>query len=103
MTDDERFERIERVTAGLAGQRRQDREEYRELWRETGRQIQALTTKVADFVDASRAADTELRNRLEQVDKEARARDEQLGRRVDSLVSAIGKLVAAMNRQQGLH
>ena len=61
MTNEEWFERIEHVPAGLAEQRRQDREEYRELWRETERQIQALTTKVADFVDASRAADTELR------------------------------------------
>jgi hypothetical protein len=80
VTNDERFERIEHVTARLAEQRRQDREEYRELWRETGRLMQALTTKVADFVDAWRAADTELRNRLEQAAKEARARDEQLGR-----------------------
>jgi len=33
MTAEERFERIEHVTAGLAEERRKDREEFRALWR----------------------------------------------------------------------
>jgi hypothetical protein len=35
MTIDERFARIERVTAGLAEEHRNDREELRGLWRDT--------------------------------------------------------------------
>jgi hypothetical protein len=34
MTIDERFERIEHVTAGLAEERRKDREEFRSLGRD---------------------------------------------------------------------
>jgi hypothetical protein len=33
MTTEERFERIDYVTAGLAEERRKDREEFRGLWR----------------------------------------------------------------------
>ena len=33
MTTDERIERIEHVTLGLAEERRKDREESRQLWR----------------------------------------------------------------------
>src|SRR5580658_3947075 len=49
ITIDERFERIERVTAGLAEERRKDREEFRSLWRDTQRQLNDLTGKVADL------------------------------------------------------
>ena len=59
MTIEERFERIEHVTAGLAEERRKDREEYRQLWRETQRQINDLTIKIADTNDGiSRLAET---------------------------------------------
>jgi hypothetical protein len=52
MTAEERFERIEHVTAGLAEQFRKDREENRQLWRDTQRHINELTLKVANMNDA---------------------------------------------------
>jgi hypothetical protein len=39
MTTDERFERREHYTVGLAEERRKDREEYKALWRDTQWQI----------------------------------------------------------------
>lgn len=101
MTIEERFERIEHVTAGLAEERRKDREEYRQLWRDTQRQIgelgvrmNELTFKIADtndaitrFAEESRAADQRIR-------EESREADRQLGERIDALVSAIGKMLA---------
>ncbi len=51
MTTEERFERIEHVTAGLAEERRKDREEFRALWRDTQLQLNELTLKVAAVAD----------------------------------------------------
>ena len=48
MTIEERFERIEHVTAGLAEERRKDREEFRALWRDTQRQLNELTIRVVE-------------------------------------------------------
>ena len=85
MTAEERIDRIEHVTAALVEERRKDREEYRQLWRDTQRQIQetnaaiansqrqidALTLKIADTQDIIRAnderaqaAEQELRDRI---------------------------------------
>ena len=102
MTTDERFERIEHVTAGLVEERRKDREEYRQLWRDTQNRINELTAKIAEvderlarsleeFARESRAADDRLRQQIESVDKHLRDR-------IDSLVSAIGTLVTSMTR-----
>jgi hypothetical protein len=109
MTAKERFERIEHVTAGLVEERRKDREEYRQLWRDTQGQINELTIKIAEvdehlgrridslgerieqFAEASRAADERLRQSIEAVDK-------RLGDRIDSLVSAIGALAASTGK-----
>jgi hypothetical protein len=98
MTAEERFERIEHVTAGLVEERRKDREEYRQLWRETNHAITRLA-------EESRAADQRLEQKIDRVADdlhllsdevhrfvgEARAADQQLRERIDSLVSAIGK------------
>jgi hypothetical protein len=100
MTVEERFERIEQITAGLAEERSKDREEYKTLWRDTERQIRELAIHI-DEVDAR------LGNRIEQlggiVDQfaaesraaaaDARAADARLGERIDALVSAIGQLL----------
>ncbi len=58
MTTEECFDRIEHITAGLAEEHREDREENRQLWRDTQRQIgelavrtSGLTLKVADTND----------------------------------------------------
>jgi hypothetical protein len=76
MTIDERFERIEHVTAGLAEEHRKNHEEDRQLWRNTQRQIDALGEKIERFAEESHAADKRLEERIE------------------SLVSAIGKALA---------
>jgi len=101
MTVEERFERIEHITAGLAEERSKDREEYKTLWRDTERQIRVLATHI-DSVDAR------LGNRIEQFAAESRAAaeesraadarlreaDERLRERVDALMSGIGQLLA---------
>lgn len=48
MTAEERFDRIERVTAGLAEQLRKDRDESRQFWRATQRQIGELTDEMRE-------------------------------------------------------
>jgi hypothetical protein len=91
MTTEERFERIEHVTAGLAEERRKDREENRQLWRETQRQLNELTIKVADTNDAIARLADEVRNNAEA----ARVADQELRERISSLVSAIGEMIRA--------
>ncbi len=90
MTTEERFERIEHVTAGLAEERRKDREEFRALWRDTQRQLNELTLKLATHADESRAADDRLRERIEQADQSARDRDQELRDRIQAMISAMG-------------
>jgi hypothetical protein len=91
MTTEERFERIEHVTAGLAEERSKDREENRQLWRETQRQLNELTIKVADTNDAIARLADEVRNNTEA----ARVADQELRERISSLVSAIGEMIRA--------
>jgi septal ring factor EnvC (AmiA/AmiB activator) len=93
MTAEERFERIGHVTAGLAEERRKDREEFRQLWRDTQRQIHELTLKIADTNDSIARFAEESR----EGDRQLREADARLGARIDALVSAIGQLIAAKN------
>ena len=93
MTTEERFERIEHLTAGLAEERRKDREEYRQLWRDTQRQINDLTLKIADTNDAVARLADETRQNIDRMANEARAADQALGARVEALVSAIGQML----------
>lgn len=51
MTAEERLDRIEHVTAMLVEERRTHREEYKQLWRDTNRQI----ADVWKAIDANRA------------------------------------------------
>jgi hypothetical protein len=94
MTVEERFERIEHVTAALVEERRKDREEYRQLWRETNQAITRLA-------EESRAADARLEEKIDRVAEElrqyaveSRAADQRLGERIESLVLAFGKFLA---------
>ena len=114
MTTEERFERIEHVTAGLAEERCRDREEFRQLWRDTQRQINdvathlnVLTVKVADMHDRlgerierlaeeSRAAAQESRAAAQ----ESRAADQRLEQRIESMVSGIGEFMR-QQREKG--
>src|ERR1017187_1630430 len=100
MTAEERFARIEHVTAALVEERRKDREEYRQLWRDTQRQIAELTLKIADTND--KIADTndtvtrlaeDLTRQIRASDERAKAAEQELRDRISALVSAIGQFI----------
>jgi len=98
MTIEERFERIEHITAGLAEERIRDREENRQLWRDSQRQINELavrmtelTSTVTRLAEELQAADRRLGERIDRFAQESRAADRHLEERIEALVSAIGK------------
>ena len=93
MTIEERFERIEHVTAGLAEERRKDREEFRQLWRDTQRQINELSVRMLQLSDQISEVDHRLGKRIEQLAEESRAADKRLGERIDNLVSGMGEFL----------
>ena len=96
MTADERPDRIERITAASAEERRKDREEYKTLWRDTQRQIDdnaRALTRLTGEVSELRIFMRELGERLEQHAAGSRAADRALGERIAALVSAIGEHV----------
>jgi hypothetical protein len=101
MTIDERLSRIEHVTAGLDEQWRKDRQENRQLWRETQRQIDDLSRKVnaaiTRLADESLAADQRLEDKINRLAEESREADRLLGLRIESLVSAIGQFLTRQN------
>jgi DNA anti-recombination protein RmuC len=101
MTTEERFERIEQFTAGIAEERRKDRQEYKELWRDTQRQIHELALETRLRFDQIADRFDQVANRLdataEQIDKlatESRAQNKELGERIEGLVSGIGKILS---------
>jgi uncharacterized protein YukE len=95
MTTDERLERIERVTVGLAEERRKDREEFRSLWRDTQRQLNDLTGKIADLGDRI----AQIADESYAADQRSQERDRRLGERIESLVSAMGEFVASQTHK----
>jgi septal ring factor EnvC (AmiA/AmiB activator) len=91
------LDRIEHITAGLAEERRKDREEYRQLWRDTQRQINELTIKIADTNETVTRLSENVDRVSANIDRfamESRAADQQLGERIAGLVSAIGQFIA---------
>jgi hypothetical protein len=101
MTDEERMAKIEHVTATLLEQRKQDREESRQLWRQTQLQLNELTLNVAalgdrigTLADESRAADERLGQRIEET-------NQNLAARIESLVSGMGKFIASRSPEEG--
>ena len=111
MTTEERFERIEHVTAGLVEERRKDREEFRQLWRDTQRHIDEvavnlgkLTVQVVEMDDrlGTRIADVSNRlgERIEALAEESRAADKRLEQRIESMVSGIGEFIR-VQREKG--
>jgi hypothetical protein len=104
MTIDERFERIEHHTAGLAEQRRKDREEYKALWRDLSartesiaRHVDALAVdtrlRIEEVADQIAATGLELRKLGEATDRRLRELGEATDARIAALVSAIGQHV----------
>jgi hypothetical protein len=98
VTIEERFERIEHWTAGLAEERRKDRQEYRQLWRETQRGMYELTLKIAATNDTIAELGDEMRATDQRLSAEFRAADKQLGERIASLVSAMGEYLAKQKK-----
>lgn len=100
MTTEERFERIEHVTAGLAEERRKDREEFRALWRDTQRHIDEVAVNLSKLTVQVAEMDDRLSARIEVMAEESRAADRRLGERIESLVSAMGEFIASQTRKQ---
>jgi methyl-accepting chemotaxis protein len=96
MTIDERFERIEHVTAGLAEQFHQERKENGQLWRETQRQIAETNASLAETnatVARTNAAVARLAEETQRKIGETSDADQRLGQRIESLVGAIAKVL----------
>jgi hypothetical protein len=87
MTTEERFERIEHVTAGLAEQAKKDREENRQLWRDTQRQLNEVALRMGEL--------TMRMNDLAEAQIKTEERFRETDQRVAALVSAIGELIRA--------
>jgi hypothetical protein len=100
MTIEERFERMEHVTAGLAEERRKDREEFRQLWRDTQRQINELSSRLIAFEETAEKWAAELRQADERARDEFRQADAALGKRIDALESAMGDFIAPQQRNR---
>ncbi|MGD0870677.1 MAG: hypothetical protein ABSB88_14065 [Bryobacteraceae bacterium] len=89
MNTEQRFQRIEHLTAGLAEERRKDREEYKTLWRDTQRQLNEVSTRLVQFSEADSRlieADARLEARIAQLAEESRAANKNLEARIESLV-----------------
>jgi uncharacterized protein YlxW (UPF0749 family) len=91
MTIDERFARIEHLTAGLAEERRKDREELRGLWRDTQRQLDQLTGRVDAIATHLDSFIQETATRDRETDRRFRDTDA----RIDKLISAMGEFLRA--------
>lgn len=104
MTTEERFERIEHVMAGLAEERRKDREEYRALWRDTQRQILEVSRNVSELAVRVHDTNDTLARLIEAADKrveESRERDKALDERIGRLVSSIGEFISRVDKRDG--
>jgi hypothetical protein len=103
MTSEERFERIEHVTAALVEERRKDREEYRQLWRDTNAALTAFAAETRAAIAHTNAAidrfATETRWAIEHETERAKAAEQQLRDRVDAMVSGIGQLIKQLSQR----
>ncbi len=100
MTTEERFERIEHITAWLVEQRKKDHEENRQLWRDTERQIKDLAVNTERAI--TRLAE-ETDRKIALLAEQSRATDAhvaQLSSRIDSLVSGIGEYVRRTSKPE---
>jgi len=94
MTTEERLECIGRLTAGIAEERRKDRDEYKALWRETQRQLDQAARALADLA-ATHIALTrdvaEIGIHIRDLTEEARDAGRRTDERIAALVSALGE------------
>jgi len=91
MTIEERLSRIEPLSCGSESQRRRDRETDRALWRDTQRQLNELTIRVAEVNDRLSARIGELAEHAAVRDRETDRRFRETDARIDKLVGAIGE------------
>jgi len=111
MTTEERFQRIEHLTAGLAEERRKDREEYKTLWRDLAartesiaRHVDALAVetrlRILEVAEAGERTDARLKALGEATDARLRTLGEATDTRIAALVSAIGQYIQQGRPQQ---
>jgi len=107
MTTEERFERIEHITAGIAEERRRDRDEYKTLWRDTQRQLNEMGAKLIQFSEQSQETDNRLEARIGQLAdtvtrlaEESRTANKLLEERIGSLVSGFGEFMRQVKQPQ---
>ncbi|MBV8732699.1 MAG: hypothetical protein JO336_23050 [Acidobacteriia bacterium] len=105
MTIDERLDRIEHVAAGLAEQWSREREENRQLWRETQRRIEEVDQRLGKRIEEVNRNVEQVSRNVEQVsrnvDEVSRNVDEvnrKLGKRIEALVSAMGEFIASQKK-----
>jgi|SRR5579872_18218 len=96
MNIDERLNRIEHITAGLAEERRKDRDEYKALWRDTQRHINEITVRLGELT--IKVSDTN--DAITRLAEETRVADRKLGERIDSLVSAMGEFIRRQDAEK---
>ncbi len=97
MTLDQRLDRIEHLTAGIAEERRKDRDEYKALWRDMQERGNRTDERIARMADAVGGVALQ----VDRLAIETRLRiaeladaDEKLNGRIEALVSAIGQFIA---------
>ena len=93
MTIEERFERIEHYTAGLAEERRKDREEYKALFRRLDARIDSMARSVDALAVDTRLRFEQVAEQMEATDRRLRELGETTDARIAALVSAIGQHV----------
>jgi len=84
------------ITAGIAEERRKDRDEYKGLWRDTQRQLNEVSARLVQLSEAdeeARAADKRLEARIAQLAEESRSANKLLEERIASLVSGFGEFI----------
>ena len=89
MNTEERLNRIEHLTAGIAEERRKDRDEYKAIWRDTQRQLNEVSTRLVQLSEA----DARLATRIEQLAEESHNADKRLGERIGALISGLGEFI----------
>ena len=100
MTIDERIARLEHYTAGLDEQSRKEREENRQLWRDTQRTLTEFIERTTHSQQKIAEKHQELAEQFRQFQQEAAERDRETDRRfretdarIQTLVSAIGEFI----------
>jgi uncharacterized coiled-coil DUF342 family protein len=96
MTTEERLDRIEHITAGIAEERRKDRDEYKALWRDTQRHLNELTERVLQISEENQEAHAQMRAAIQQLAEEGRATN----KRIDDMVSGIGEIIRRLPQPQ---